>query len=89
MGLTVGPSIGTNVWASLCLMADMRARGERGSVVTLLCDGGERYESTYYDVAWVEDLGIDIRPYLAALRMYDRTGTFSSEGLPSFGFIPM
>ena len=35
------------------------ARGERGSVVTLLCDGGERYGPTYYDDAWLAAKGLD------------------------------
>ena len=29
-----------------------------GSVVTLLCDGGERYAHTYYDDAWVREQGL-------------------------------
>ena len=32
-----------SIWGALGLLAAMKVRGERGSVVTLLCDGGERY----------------------------------------------
>ena len=32
----------------------MRARGERGSILSLLCDAGERYLPTYCDAGWVE-----------------------------------
>ena len=81
MGRTVGPSTGTNVWASLRVIADMKARGEEGSVVTLLCDGGERYASTYFNDAWVSSLGIDIQPYLTALREYDLSGTLHADVL--------
>ena len=42
-GRSVGGSTGTNVWGALLLVAEMLARGERGSVVTLICDGGDRY----------------------------------------------
>ena len=45
------------------LVAEMRARGERGSVVTLICDGGERYLDTYYDDAWVAGQGLELAPY--------------------------
>ena len=31
----------------------MRARGEHGSILSLLCDAGERYLPTYCDADWV------------------------------------
>ena len=74
LGHRVGGSTGTNVWATLQLVDEMRARGETGSVVTLLCDGGERYGHTYYDDAWLESKGLDIAPYPAALAEFDKTG---------------
>ena len=74
LGRTVGGSTGTNVWASLQVIERMRAAGEAGSVVTLLCDAGERYASTYYDDAWLAEHGIDLAPYAAALAEYDATG---------------
>ena len=76
LGRTVGPSTGTNVWAALGQIARMRAAGEPGSVVTLLCDGGERYRSTYYDDAWIAARGIDLRPWTAALAEFDATGAW-------------
>jgi len=74
LGRPVGGSTGTNVWASLQLIGDMRADGEEGSVVTLLCDGGERYQHTYYDDDWLAAKGLDIAPYAAALEDFSRTG---------------
>lgn len=41
----------------------MAEAGEEGSVVTLICDSGERYCCTYDDDAWLADLGIDCGPY--------------------------
>jgi len=78
MGRSVGPSTGTNVWAALGLMSGMAKAGEEGSVVTLLCDSGERYRSSYYDDAWVADRGIDLAPYAAALDSFAETGELSS-----------
>jgi cysteine synthase A len=83
LGRPVGGSTGTNVWASLTMIGDMRQAGEQGSVVTLLCDGGERYEHTYYDDAWLAGKGIDIAPYEAALAEFSATGV-----LPAVAGIP-
>ncbi len=41
LGRRVGGSTGTNLWGAFGLVAQMLRRGERGSVVTLLCDGGD------------------------------------------------
>ena len=61
LGRRVGGSTGTNLWAAATLIEEMAAAGENGSVVTLLCDGGERYAATYYDDAWLADKGLDWR----------------------------
>ena len=52
----------------------MLAAGRTGSVVTLLCDGGERYAHTYYDDAWVAEQGLDLAPHTATLEHFARTG---------------
>ena len=67
LGRKCGGSTGTNVWAALHLMAEMRAAGRTGSVVTLICDGGERYLDTYYDAAWLAREGLDLAPHLETL----------------------
>jgi cysteine synthase A len=69
-GRSVGGSTGTNVWGSLQLVAGMVARGERGSVVTLICDGGDRYAGTYYDDRWVAAQGLDLAPFGRALEAF-------------------
>ena len=52
-GRKAGPSTGTNLWGALQLAREMVERGEPGSVVTLMCDSGERYPDTYYNPEWV------------------------------------
>ena len=52
----------------------MRRTGARGSIVTLLCDSGERYGNTYYDDAWLRTSGIDITPYTVTLETFATTG---------------
>ncbi|MFT4262649.1 MAG: PLP-dependent cysteine synthase family protein [Nocardioides sp.] len=75
LGRPVGPSTGTNVWAALGVIERMRAAGQPGSVVTLLCDGGERYRTTYFDDAWISGQGIELAPFDAALTAYAESGT--------------
>jgi cysteine synthase A len=67
-GNRYGGSSGTNLVACLQLAASMRARGERGSIVSLLCDRGERYAQTLFDPAWLAAHDIDLAPWLATLR---------------------
>jgi len=62
LGRQVGGSTGTSIWACMRLVEEMQAQGKAGSVVTLLCDGGERYAHTYYNDTWLADCGIDWRP---------------------------
>ena len=67
LGRRVGASTGTNIVACARLIAEMRERGETGSIVTLLCDSGERYTQTYFDDAWVAEQGWDIGPWMQEL----------------------
>ena len=76
-GRSVGGSTGTNVWGALLLVAEMLSRGERGSVVTLICDAGDRYAGTYYNDAWVADQRLDLAPYTEALETFFAGGAFA------------
>lgn len=55
LGRRVGPSTGTNFVGMLHVARQMKARGETGSLVTLICDSGERYPDTYYNPQWITD----------------------------------
>jgi cysteine synthase A len=74
-GRWVGGSTGTSLWGALQLIAEMRSRGETGSVVTLICDSGERYAHTYDSDEWLAAQGIDLAPYAARLDSFLETGT--------------
>ncbi|WP_036768552.1 PLP-dependent cysteine synthase family protein [Photorhabdus australis] len=67
LGRKVGASTGTNIWGVLQLANQMHERGEQGSIVTLLCDSGERYLDTYYNPDWVKSNIGDISLYLKQL----------------------
>jgi cysteine synthase A len=76
VGRRVGGSTGTNLWGAFSLIAGMVAAGQTGSVVTLLCDGGERYVNTYYSDEWVHAAGLDLAPQAAAIRHFLGTGSW-------------
>jgi cysteine synthase len=76
LGRRVGGSTGTNLWGAFQIVAEMRQSRTRGSVVTLLCDGGERYTNTYYDDSWVAAQDMDLDPCLERLNNFHRTGNW-------------
>lgn len=67
LGRKVGASTGINLWGALQRAAEMREAEKTGSVVTLLCDSGERYLETYYNDSWVAANIGDPAPCQAAL----------------------
>ncbi len=74
LGRKVGGSTGTNFFA-LCLMASrMRADGIKGSLVSLICDSGERYGHTYYNDDWLTAQGFDLGPTEQLLRDFLESG---------------
>lgn len=62
-----GPSTGLNVYVLLRFALEMHARGKTGSLVTLICDGGERYGDTIYNPDWRAAEQIDPAPVLDEL----------------------
>jgi cysteine synthase A len=73
-GHWAGGSTGTSLYGAFQLIARMLAAGQHGSVVTLLCDGGERYAHTYYSDDWLAEHGLDIEPELAVMAEFFLTG---------------
>ena len=74
LGRKAGASTGTNLFGALQLACEMQQRGEKGSIVTLLCDSGERYLDTYYNDEWVANNIGDLTPCLAQLSRFEKTG---------------
>jgi len=59
LGQRYGGSSGTNFAACLRLADGMRRTDTRGSVVSLLCDRGDRYAQTLYAPDWLRAHGLD------------------------------
>jgi cysteine synthase A len=67
LGRRVGGSTGTNLVGVLHAAHAMCRAGRRGSIVTILCDAGDRYAHSYYDPAWYTRCGIDTADSDAAI----------------------
>ena len=67
LGRRVGGSTGTNFIGVLALAQRMRAEGQSGSIVTILCDSGERYSHSYYNPEWYAANNMDTSDADAAL----------------------
>jgi cysteine synthase A len=63
IGRKCGGSTGTNLIGALKLAEEMIAARATGSIVTLICDPGERYLASYYDQGWIAAEGLDPRPF--------------------------
>ncbi|GAB4589351.1 PLP-dependent cysteine synthase family protein [Nocardia sp. NPDC127526] len=77
LGRRVGGSTGTNLWGAFALIADMIAEGRTGSVVTMLCDGGDRYAGTYFNDEWVAGQGLSLAEPESIIAEFIATGTWS------------
>ncbi|MES0826447.1 PLP-dependent cysteine synthase family protein [Ruegeria sp. SCP11] len=67
IGRRAGASTGTNLWGALQIANEMMRDNQKGSIVTLLCDSGDRYLDTYYDPEWIKAHIGDIRPFVEEL----------------------
>jgi len=70
VGRKAGPSTGTNLWGTLIESARINQEGKTGSVVTLMCDSGDRYLDTYYNADWVMEHIGDITRYQEMLESW-------------------
>ena len=68
LGRRVGASTGTNFWGVCQLAAELHAAGETASLVSLICDAGDRYAHTCYDDGWLRRNDLDPGPFDAELR---------------------
>jgi cysteine synthase len=78
LGRKCGASTGTNLFGVCTLMSEMIANGESGSVVTLICDPGDRYLQTYYNKHWLDENGFNIAPWMEHYEKFFATGVFTA-----------
>ncbi|MGE0823344.1 MAG: PLP-dependent cysteine synthase family protein [Candidatus Binatia bacterium] len=80
IGRKCGGSTGTNFFGALQLIAEMKVQDRKGSVVTLICDPGERYLHTYYNDEWLKAGGYNIQPYYEQIERFFTTGEWREKG---------
>ena len=72
LGRRCGGSTGTNMWACAQLVTEMVRNNVSGSIVTLICDHGERYLDTYYSDDWLAANCVDWLPeYRRLVKLVD------------------
>jgi cysteine synthase A len=79
LGRRIGGSTGTNFFGLCAIASRMRQAGARGSLVTLICDSGERYAGTYYNDDWIAAQGLAPAPYEAAIERFIRDGVLPDD----------
>jgi cysteine synthase len=67
LGRRVGPSTGTNFMGVLKLRRQMRERDAPGSIVSLICDSGERYPELFDDACVTTRFGAGLAERIAAV----------------------
>jgi cysteine synthase A len=61
-GVSVGTSSGINIAAAIRVA---KAMGPGHTVVTILCDGGSRYQSKLFNPAFLREKGLPVPPWMA------------------------
>jgi cysteine synthase A len=79
IGRKCGGSTGTNFYGALQLIAEMKTQQRKGSVVTLICDPGERYLHTHYNDEWLQAGGYNIQPYYEQIERFFATGEWEKK----------
>lgn len=82
IGRRVGGSTGTNLVAVARLADEMAQAGDKGSIVSILCDSGERYASTYYNPDWLAEQGLDTAAEEARMSAFLTTGRYDRSPSP-------
>ncbi|RPE70942.1 cysteine synthase A [Pacificibacter maritimus] len=66
----VGGSTGTNFFGLCWVAAQMRKKGQTGSLVSVICDSGARYQDTYYNDEWLQSQGFELGPWIEAIENF-------------------
>lgn len=85
LGRRVGGSTGTNFIAMCFQAARMIEHGKTGSLVTLICDSGDRYANTYYSDEWLAANGLDPSPFEPAIEAFLAGGKLALQFEESWG----
>jgi cysteine synthase A len=85
LGRRVGGSTGTNFIAMCLQAARMVEEGKTSSLVTLMCDSGDRYANTYYSDEWLAANNLDPSPFEPAIETFLAGGKLALQFEESWG----
>tara|TARA_R110002095_G_scaffold186383_4_gene163601 strand:+ start:1061 stop:2164 length:1104 start_codon:yes stop_codon:yes gene_type:complete len=74
LGRKIGASTGTNFIGVLRLAQQMLENDEQGSLITLICDSGERYLDTYHNPQWCQQQGLALEEWNQYLDALEQKG---------------
>lgn len=74
-----GGSTGTNLYATFQIMSELNKEHKEASIVSMICDSGERYLDTYYNDAWLAQHNIQTEAYTNELDAFFNTGEFRAN----------
>ena len=69
-----GGSTGTNLYAAFQLISQLYNQSQEISMVSMICDAGDRYPDTYYNSDWLKENGFNIKPHLEQLEKFYESG---------------
>jgi cysteine synthase A len=72
-----GASSGTNLIGCIKLMMELKKNNLSGSIVTLICDSGERYQNTYWNPVWLKEKHLNIDPESKRLDSFFDSGEYN------------
>ncbi len=74
IGKPCGGSTGTNIWAAAIIATEMADANQAGSIVSILCDGGERYRSSYFNDDWIAAQGLELSDHEKMIEHFLHSG---------------
>ncbi len=78
LGRRCGASTGTNLIGAIEMASHMNQTGTTGSIVSLICDAGQRYSGTYYDVGWRRIQSLEPTDEVDRIDHFYRSGEWES-----------
>ena len=78
LGRRCGASTGTNIIGVIDIVRRMVEANQTGSIVTLLCDSGERYRDTYFSSEWRQKHGLSAEYEYRQIEQFFECGTWEA-----------
>ena len=75
----VGGSTGTNMFAALQLLSGTPVTETPTTILSMICDSGDRYMDTYYNPSWLQKNNLNIEPFIDQISHFFDKGMFKDD----------